>query len=163
MITDQSFSQRWHRQPSCPSGCKCALRVIETVPSGYSAVSASTNTPTKYYYAGSARIAMRTGTGGGTTGLKWLLTDHLGSTSITADGATGAKLSELRYKPWGELRYASQPTPTGLRFTGQRFTGQRMEGIGLYDYGARWYDNRCTNCHLTVNNNPWVVQTSSGV
>jgi RHS repeat-associated protein len=79
---------------------------------------------------------MRVGTGGSTTGLKWLLTDHLGSTSITADGATGAKLSELRYKPWGELRYASQPTTTGLRFT-----GQRMEGIGLYDYGARWYDS----------------------
>ena len=63
------------------------------------------------------------------------LTDHLGSTSIKADGATGAKQSELRYKPWGELRYASQPTTTGLRFT-----GQRMEGIGLYAYGAHWYD-----------------------
>jgi RHS repeat-associated protein len=104
---------------------------------------AGTNTPTKYYYAGSARIAMRTGTGSGTTGLTWLLTDHpslhsgqaLGSTSITADGASGAKQSELRYKSWGELRYASQPTTTGLRFT-----GQRMEGIGLYFYGARWYD-----------------------
>jgi RHS repeat-associated protein len=33
------------------------------------------------------------------------------------------------------LRYASQPATTGLRFT-----GQRMEGIGLYDYGARWFD-----------------------
>jgi RHS repeat-associated protein len=61
--------------------------------------------------------------------------DHLGSTAITADGATGSKLSELRYKPWGEIRYASQPTMTSLRYT-----GQRMEGIGLYDYGARWFD-----------------------
>jgi RHS repeat-associated protein len=64
-----------------------------------------------------------------------LLTDHLGSTSITADGASGAKLSELRY--------ASQPATTGLRFT-----GQRAEGIGLYEYGARWYDaylNRWTS------------------
>ncbi len=66
----------------------------------------------------------------GVTGLKWLLDDHLGS---TADGATGSKLSELRYKPWGEIRYASQPTMTSLRYT-----GQRMEGIGLYDYWARW-------------------------
>jgi RHS repeat-associated protein len=96
---------------------------------------ASSSTPTKYYYAGSERVAMRAGTGTGTTGLKWLLDDHLGSTAITADGATGAKLSELRYKPWGELRYVYQPTMTSLRYT-----GQRMEGIGLYDYGARWFD-----------------------
>jgi RHS repeat-associated protein len=96
---------------------------------------ASANTPTKYYYAGAERVAMRTGTGSGTTGLKWLLDDHLGSTAITADGVTGTKLSELRYKPWGEIRYASQPT-----MTDRRYTGQRMEGIGLYDYGARWFD-----------------------
>jgi RHS repeat-associated protein len=96
---------------------------------------ASASTPSKYYYAGSERVAMRSGTGSGSTGLKWLLDDHLGSTAITADGATGAKLSELRYKPWGEIRYASQPT-----MTDRRYTGQRMEGIGLYDYGARWFD-----------------------
>ncbi len=96
---------------------------------------ASASTPTKYYYAGAERVAMRTGTGTGTSGLKWLIDDHLGSTAITADGATGAKLSELRYKPWGEIRNASQPTMTSLRYT-----GQRMEGIGLYDYGARWFD-----------------------
>jgi RHS repeat-associated protein len=104
---------------------------------------ASANTPTKYYYAGAERVAMRTGTGSGTTGLKWLLDNHasttlstgLGSTAITADGVTGTKLSELRYKPWGEIRYASQPT-----MTDRRYTGQRMEGIGLYDYGARWFD-----------------------
>jgi RHS repeat-associated protein len=96
---------------------------------------ANASTPTKYYYAGAERLAMRTGTGTGTTGLKWLLDDQLGSTAITADGATGAKLSELRYKPWGEIRYASQPT-----MTERRYTGQRMEGIGLYDYGARWFD-----------------------
>jgi RHS repeat-associated protein len=96
---------------------------------------ASASTPSKYYYAGSERVAMRSGTGTGTSGLKWLLDDHLGSTAITADGATGAKLSELRYKPWGEIRFASQPT-----MTSRRYTGQRMEGIGLYDYGARWFD-----------------------
>ena len=96
---------------------------------------ASSSTPTKYYYAGAERVAMRIGTGSGTTGLKWLVDDQLGSTAITADGATGAKLSELRYKPWGEIRYAYKPT-----MTDRRYTGQRAEGIGLYDYGARWYD-----------------------
>jgi RHS repeat-associated protein len=78
---------------------------------------------------------MRIGTGSGTTGLEWLIDDQLGSTAITADGATGAKLSELRYKPWGELRYAYQAT-----LTDRRYTGQQAEGIGLYDYGARWFD-----------------------
>jgi len=49
-------------------------------------------TVTKYYYAGSQRIAMRTN---GT--LNFLLGDHLGSTSLTTD-ATGIVISELRYK-----------------------------------------------------------------
>jgi RHS repeat-associated protein len=96
---------------------------------------ASSSAPTKYYYAGAEQVAMRIGSGSGTSGLEWLLDDQLGSTTITADGATGAKLSELRYKPWGEIRYAYKPTMTDLRYT-----GQRAEGIGLYDYGARWYD-----------------------
>jgi len=63
--------------------------------------------------------------------------DHLGSTALTAGGASGAKLSELCYKPWGELRYVWGATKTGLCYT-----GQRLEGTGLYDYGggARWYD-----------------------
>ncbi len=78
---------------------------------------------------------MRVGTGTGATGLKWLLGDHLGSTSLTADGAAGTKLTELKYRPWGELRYAWGTTPTE-----RRYTGQRAEGIGLYDYGARFYD-----------------------
>ena len=46
----------------------------------------------KYYYAGSQRLAMRTG-GSANTNLKlvlsvievWLLGDHLGSTSVTTD------------------------------------------------------------------------------
>jgi RHS repeat-associated protein len=78
---------------------------------------------------------MREGTGAGTVGLKWLLRDHLGSTSISAQGSDGAKQSELRYKPFGELRYAWGTTTTSLRYT-----GQRAEGTGLYDYGARFMD-----------------------
>ncbi len=65
----------------------------------------------------------------------FLLRYHLGSLNITADGSTGAKLGELRYKPWGELRYAWSGTPSPLRYT-----GQRSEGLGLYDYKARFYD-----------------------
>jgi RHS repeat-associated protein len=69
-------------------------------------------------------------------GVFYLLGDHLGSTSVTANGTTGALVSELRYKPWGETRYSSGTTPTSKHFTGQI----EDAGIGLYFYGSRFYD-----------------------
>jgi RHS repeat-associated protein len=84
-----------------------------------------------YYYAGEQRIGMRVN---GT--LYWLLSDHLGNTSVTAD-ANGVKISERGYKPWGEERSTSGITPTGYGFTGQHESAE----IGLYYYGARWYDS----------------------
>ena len=89
------------------------------------------STVTKYYYAGSTRVAMRTG---GT--LYFMLSDHLGSTSLTTD-ASGNVISELRYKPWGEVRYDSGVTPTEYTYTGQR---SYVESFGLMYYGARWLD-----------------------
>jgi hypothetical protein len=53
-----------------------------------------------YYYAGGTRVAEREATSGGET-LYYLLGDHLGSTSITAD-SSGNKVAELRYKAWGK-------------------------------------------------------------
>ena len=50
--------------------------------------------------------------------MRWLETDHLGSTSVTAN-ETGERIAELRYKPWGESRYSFGATPTQRRFTGQ--------------------------------------------
>jgi len=51
-----------------------------------------------------------------------------------ATDAGGAKMSEMRYTPFGETRFGDAPTD-------RRFTGQRHEaGLGLYDYGARYYD-----------------------
>jgi RHS repeat-associated protein len=70
---------------------------------------------------------------GGT--LYWLLTDHLGSTALTAT-SSGGKSAELRYKAWGETRYTYGTTPTTYRFTGQREDAT----IGLYFYNARFYD-----------------------
>jgi RHS repeat-associated protein len=67
--------------------------------------------------------------------LTWLLGDHLGSTSVTAD-ASGAFQSELRYTAFGETRSNSGPTPTDYRYTGQRHEAE----FGLYFYKARWYD-----------------------
>jgi len=89
-------------------------------------------TVTKYYYAGSQRVAMRTN---GT--LNYLLGDHLGSTSLTTD-ASGVVISELRYKAWGETRYALGTSPTKYTFTGQySYAGD----FGLHFYNARWYDS----------------------
>jgi len=70
---------------------------------------------------------------GGT--LYYLLTDHLGSTALTVD-SSGVKVGELRYRAYGETRYTWGTTPTSRRFTGQLEEGT----IGLYDYGARFYD-----------------------
>ncbi len=67
--------------------------------------------------------------------LYWLLSDHLGSTAITAN-SSGSRTAELRYKAYGETRYSWGTTPTTYRFTGQR----EEATIGLYFYNARWYD-----------------------
>ena len=68
--------------------------------------------------------------------VSYLFGDHLGSTSVTAN-ASGARTGELWYKPWGE----SRGTPFGTTPTTYRFTGQREDAsLGLYFYGARYYD-----------------------
>ena len=85
---------------------------------------------TKYYFAGASRIAMRQD-----TALYYLLSDHLGSTSVTT-AENGDKVSEMRYTAWGEVRYSS-----GAALTKYKYTGQREESsFGLYFYNARWYD-----------------------
>ena len=57
----------------------------------------------RYYYAGAARIAMRTGTD---DPHQYILSDHLGSTSVTTS-SLGVYQSEMLYKPWGETRWTS--------------------------------------------------------
>ena len=101
-----------------------------SLPGGVQGQSPCKNPTHKYYYAGAQRVAMREN---GT--LSYLLADHLGSTSITAS-SSGAKVAELRYNAWGDTRYTWGTTPTTFRYTGQR---EQVE-IGLYYYGARWYD-----------------------
>jgi RHS repeat-associated protein len=95
----------------------------------------STSTMKKYYYAGTTRVAMRTGSGTGTTGINWLFGDHLGSQSSATD-ANGNNPAVVRYKAWGEDRYTSGTTPTSFRFTGQRWE----PSLSIYFFGARWYD-----------------------
>ncbi len=87
---------------------------ITTYIANYFEWSGSNSTMKSYYYAGSTRVAMRTGS----SKLNYLLGDHLGSTAITTD-SSGANPAEIRYYPWGKDRYTSGTTPTSFRFTGR--------------------------------------------
>jgi RHS repeat-associated protein len=131
------------------------------------------STVRKYYFTDEDRVAMREN-----GMLYFLANDHLGSTSIVID-TNGVKVAEMRYKPWGETRYSwsSLPNfPTNYQYTGQRNDSE----IGLYYYGARWYDTTLgrfaqadTNIpasqgtqgwdrYAYVNNNPIQFTDSSG-
>ena len=93
----------------------------------------STSTMKKYYNAGGARIAMRNRA----STLYFILSDHLGNTSVTTD-SNGALLNDNRYKAWGESRFASGTLPTKFTYTGQY---SYVVDFGLMYYGARWYDS----------------------
>ncbi len=66
---------------------------------------------------------------------KRLRADHLGSATLTTD-ASGNRVGELRYSPYGATRHQWGDTPTDRRYTGQRWDG----ALSLYDYRARYYD-----------------------
>jgi RHS repeat-associated protein len=88
---------------------------------------------TKYYYAGSQRIAMRKN-----GEVFYMFGDHLGSTSLTTDAA-GQVIAEQRYTAWGETRYDSGESQTKYQYTGQY---SYVTDFGLHYYGARWYDSQ---------------------
>jgi hypothetical protein len=62
----------------------------------------------------------------------YLLTDHLGSTSVALN-YDGTSSGELRYAPYGRVRYTSGTVPTDYRHTGQRLE----QNVALADFGAR--------------------------
>ena len=80
---------------------------------------------------------MRPGNGSGSTGVKILLGDHLGSTSKTTDYLGTTVTSTTLYKPWGATRYTNGTLPTKYTYTGQY---SYTTDFGLMYYGARWYD-----------------------
>lgn len=85
---------------------------------------------TKYYFAGSTRLAVRTN-----GSIRFLLGDHLGSSSVTTN-VYGAKTASALYKAFGETRFTSGTLSTDYKFTGQRDDSY----IKLLDYGSRRYD-----------------------
>jgi RHS repeat-associated protein len=84
-----------------------------------------------YYYAEATRIAVRIS--GGEP--QWILGDHLGSTSKIVS-YSGTETGGEWYKAWGEIRRQTGTIPTNYQYTGQ----YNQIIIGLYYYGARWYD-----------------------
>ena len=86
---------------------------------------------TRYYYAGSTRVAMRKN-----NTVYYLLSDHLGSTSLTTD-ENGQNPVKQYYLPWGEVRYTSGGLQTKYTYTGQY---SNVTDFGLMYYNARWYD-----------------------
>jgi RHS repeat-associated protein len=87
----------------------------------------------KYYTLGGRRVAMRKKPMGQADTLYYLFSDHLGSTSVVYNTNNDTWTTQ-RYYPYGSTR--SGEAPTDRLFTGQRFDAT----IGLYDYGARFYD-----------------------
>jgi RHS repeat-associated protein len=83
--------------------------------------------------AGSSRIAMRADSDSGTE-VYYILTDHLGSTTVTYRASDGA-ISRQWYKPWGESRQGTGQLPTD-----RTFQGQKDSGWGLLNFKARWLD-----------------------
>jgi hypothetical protein len=70
--------------------------------------------------AGASRVAVRKYAVPQNGALTYLLGDHLGSASLAVDSVTGETI-ETRYKPWGEVRFATadKSLPTRYTFTGQ--------------------------------------------
>ena len=102
---------------------------------------------TKYYFAGATRIAMRKYTIPQNGSLTYLLSDHLGSSSVAVDATPGEVIKTL-YRPWGEVRFATagKSLPTRYTFTGQfshvtdEATDLGSAGLGLIFYQSRMYD-----------------------
>jgi RHS repeat-associated protein len=84
----------------------------------------------KYIFAGSNRVAMKTG-----STINYYHPDHLGSSSVMTD-SSGIMKEEIYYYPFGKTR-----SNTGTLNVKHKFTGQELDDeTGLYNYGARYYD-----------------------
>jgi len=101
-----------------------------------------------YYSFAGAVVAMKEGVmSSATRTLTYLHGDHLGSASLTTN-ISGTVVSQQRYKPYGEVRWASgaeMPTdPSTDRIAGPlragfTFTGQRASSYGTIFMSAREY------------------------
>jgi RHS repeat-associated protein len=83
---------------------------------------------TSYYNVPGARVVRVN------TELSYVLTDHLGSSSVTLDD-NGDDVGQMRYYAYGETRISTGSVPTDRLYTGQLRQGEH----GLDYFNARWY------------------------
>ncbi|MBM3282722.1 RHS repeat-associated core domain-containing protein, partial [Candidatus Gottesmanbacteria bacterium] len=126
------------------------------------------NETTKYYFAGSQRLAFRKSSS--PASLYFIHTDHLSSTTLITD-KLGNQISRYDYYPYGSFRTTSQPTK---QLTSYLFTGQaRDQEIGLDYFKARYYSPRLgrfisadtvqgANRYAYANNNPTMFNDPTG-
>jgi RHS repeat-associated protein len=89
----------------------------------------------KYYALAGGLVAMRD-----VSGLKYLLTDHLGS-MVAVTNESGALLEQQRYLPFGGVRTDLAAPDYRIGATDHGYTGQQaIPSLGLMDYRARQYD-----------------------
>jgi RHS repeat-associated protein len=86
------------------------------------------------YYVAGRHVAVRTHVGAGNT-MRYVLTDHLGSTSVTVD-ENGGSVTRQGYYPFGGVRYVDGVLPTDREFTGQIAD----DSTGLAFFNARYLD-----------------------
>jgi RHS repeat-associated protein len=130
----------------------------------------------KYYSAFGRRIAMRDNAGM----VHYILSDHLGSSTVVTD-ASGGEVGTMKYYPYGAERSTTGQMVTDKLFTGQQKEPQAISMLGLYNYGARFYstlvgrfvspdpliaspgDPQTLNRYAYVRNNPLVYVDPSGL
>ena len=97
---------------------------------------------TRYYAGHTGLVAMRkTGYGGSSDGVFYILSDQLQSTSRILNQNNTVAATHYYYPYGGNRTGAAYSTLTAKRFTGQ-YQEMDLPGGGLYYYGARWYDAR---------------------
>lgn len=86
-------------------------------------------------FAGSERVATLVPSGG----IQYYHPDHLGSSNVITD-ATGAKVQNLTYYPYGATRTNSSPV-TPVVNVPYKYTGKELDAsTELYNYEARQYE-----------------------
>jgi len=97
----------------------------------------------KYYaFAGQTVAMVECSPQGCGSGLRYFLTDHLGSVAAVVN-ASGGLISQQRYYPYGGVRSdVGTVTQTDFGYTGQRNLDAEGNSyrLGLMDYKARFYD-----------------------
>ena len=73
-----------------------------------------------------------------TIGAFFLVPNHLGSTALVTNASGNSVISEMHYKPYGELVRTQSYGPDNVR---HKYTGQEEDSeSSLMYYGARYYD-----------------------